>query len=64
MNGECCGSREEGQANDIPATLIVVYYTAGRQFSCNIMPYFGRKLGKMSQNLTSATIVTSAFYKG
>ena len=26
MNGECCGSREEGQANDIPATLVVVYY--------------------------------------
>ena len=24
MNGECCGSREEGQANDIPATLVVV----------------------------------------
>ena len=27
MNGECCGSREEGQANDIPATLVVVYYS-------------------------------------
>ena len=27
MNGECCGSREEGQANDIPATLVMVYYT-------------------------------------
>ena len=26
MNEECCGSREEGQANDIPATLVVVYY--------------------------------------
>ena len=26
MNGECCGSREEGQANDIPATLVMVYY--------------------------------------
>ena len=26
MNGECCGSREEGKANDIPATLVVVYY--------------------------------------
>ena len=26
MNGECCGSREKGQANDIPATLVVVYY--------------------------------------
>ena len=26
MNGECCGSGEEGQANDIPATLVVVYY--------------------------------------
>ena len=26
MNGECCGSRQEGQANDIPATLVVVYY--------------------------------------
>ena len=29
MNGECCGSREEGQANDIPATLVVVYYNSG-----------------------------------
>ena len=28
MNGECCGSREEGQANDIPATLVVVYYSS------------------------------------
>ena len=27
MNGECCGSREEGQANDLSATLVVVYYT-------------------------------------
>ena len=25
MNEECCGSREEGQANDIPATLVAVY---------------------------------------
>ena len=22
----CCGSREKGQANDIPATLVVEYY--------------------------------------
>ena len=28
MNEECCGSREEGQANDIPATLVVVYYSS------------------------------------
>ena len=25
MNEECCGSREEGQENDIPATLVAVY---------------------------------------
>ena len=25
MNEECCGSREEGQANDIPAALVAVY---------------------------------------
>ena len=24
MNGECCGFRDGGQANDIPATLVVV----------------------------------------
>ena len=24
---ECCCSREEGQANDIPATLVVKYYS-------------------------------------
>ena len=32
MNGECCGSREEGQANDIPATLVVVYYNVTTSF--------------------------------
>ena len=33
MNGECCGSRKECQANDILATLVVVYYTRGRNFN-------------------------------
>ena len=34
--------------------------SAGRRFSCNIIPYFCRKLGKMSQNLSSAAIVIVA----
>ena len=36
MNGECCGSREEGQANDIPATLVVEYYSVPTctQYAC------------------------------
>ena len=34
--------------------------SAGRQFSCNIIPYFCRKLGKMSQNLSSAAVVIGA----
>ena len=29
-------------------------------FSCNIIPYFGRKLGKVSQNLSSASVVIGA----
>ena len=34
--------------------------SAGRQFSCNIIPYFCRKLGKVSQNLSSAAVVIGA----
>ena len=30
MNEECCGSREEGQANDTPATLVAVYKPMGK----------------------------------
>ena len=33
---------------------------AGRRFSCNIIPYFCRKLGKMSQNLSPAAVVIGA----
>ena len=32
----------------------------GRQFSCNIIPYFHRKLGKMCQSLSSAAVVIGA----
>ena len=35
-------------------------YFAGRRFSCNIIPYFCRKLVKMSQNLSSAAVVIGA----
>ena len=31
-----------------------------RRFSCNIIPYFCRKLGKMAQNLSSAAVVFGA----
>ena len=31
-----------------------------RRFSCNIIPYFYRKLGKMSQDLSSAAVVIGA----
>ena len=34
--------------------------SAGRQFSCNTMPYFFGKLGKMSQNLSSVAAVIGA----
>ena len=34
--------------------------SAGRRFSCNIIPHFFRKLGKMSQNLSSAAGVIGA----
>ena len=34
--------------------------SAGRRFSCNIMPYFCQKLGKMLQNLSSAAVVIGA----
>ena len=34
--------------------------SAGRRFSCNIKPYFCRKLGKMTQNLSSAAVVIGA----
>ena len=34
--------------------------SAGRRFSWNIIPYFCRKLGKMSQNLLSTAVVISA----
>ena len=34
--------------------------SAGRQFSCNIIPYFFPKLEKMSQNLSSAAVVIGA----
>ena len=34
--------------------------SAGRQISWNIIPYFFRKLGKMSQNLSSAAVVIEA----
>ena len=30
------------------------------RISCNIIPYFSRKLGKMSQNLSSAAVVIGA----
>ena len=33
---------------------------AGRRFSCNIIHYFCRKLGKMSQTLSSAAVVIGA----
>ena len=33
---------------------------AGRWFSCNIMPYFCLKLGKMLQNLSSAAVLIGA----
>ena len=33
---------------------------AGRRFSWNIIPYFCRKLGKMTQNLLSAAVVIGA----
>ena len=32
----------------------------GRRFSCNINPYFCRKLGKKSQKLSSAAVVIGA----
>ena len=38
--GECCGSREEGQANDIPATLVVVYYTDSTNFAVMLHLFF------------------------
>ena len=38
----------------------VISWSAGRQFSCNIIPYFCRKLGKMSQNLASAEVLIGA----
>ena len=31
------------------------------RFSCNILPYFCRKLGKMWQNLSVAAVVIGAF---
>ena len=31
--------------------------SAGRQFSCNIIPYFFLKLGKLLPNLSSAAVV-------
>ena len=34
--------------------------SAGRRFSCNIIPYFCWKLGKMSQNLSSAAVIIGA----
>ena len=34
--------------------------SAGRRFSCNIIPYFCQKWGKMSQNLSSAAVVIGA----
>ena len=34
--------------------------SAGRRISCNIIPYFCRKLGKISQNLSSATVMIGA----
>ena len=33
---------------------------AGRRFSCNIIPYFCGKLGKLSQNLSPAAVVIGA----
>ena len=33
---------------------------AGIRFLCNIIPYFCRKLGKMSQNLSSAAVLIGA----
>ena len=35
-------------------------YSAGRRFSCYIIPYFCRKLGKVSQKLLSAAVVIGA----
>ena len=34
--------------------------SASRRFSCNIIPYFCRKMGMMSQNLSSAAVVIGA----
>ena len=34
--------------------------SAGRWLSCNIIPYFCQKLGKMSQNVSSAAVVIGA----
>ena len=53
MNGECCGSREEGQANDIPATLVVEFYTSFTVCSGDIKRKKSKKLKITSQkNLT------------
>ena len=38
----------------------MMFHENCRQFSCNIIPYFFRKLGKMSQNLSSVAVVIGA----
>ena len=39
---------------------MIFHESAGRRFSRNIIPYFFRKLRKMSQNLSSAAVVIGA----
>ena len=50
---------------NLQQTTISIFplFFAGRRFSCNIIPYFCRKFGKMSQNLSSAAVVIGAFFK-
>ena len=38
----------------------MIFHENGRRFSRNIIPYFCQKLGKMSQNLSSAAVVIGA----
>ena len=40
--------------------LILPIFTIRLRFSCNIIPYFCRKLEKLSQNLSSAAVVIGA----
>ena len=46
--------------NSVACSKITHEASAGRRFSCNIMPYFCRKLGMMSQTLSAAAIIIGA----